>query len=312
MNLSDIDIRLLRVFRAVVEAEGFYKAQERLNISTSTISNQRNQLEARVGFRLCQRGRSGFRLTPKGESFHQAVTEFFAAIHNFQSKADQLRSSHQDAIHLGMLDNLATDDQCPLHGALSWFYGPCQSVEPTSLTIEVLAPDTIEKCLVNQSLDIGIGIFDHHHGDLTYQPLYRERDLLVCRPDHHLARMADPRQLANALANEKKVVRHFMQKREFPFIAEDHNSVVATVCNVEEAALMILHGPFIGFLPWHFARRWLDEGRLVALMPERFVRYSQIFLAYHDENIAQKPTARALIDRTINEHDRKAERLVGA
>lgn len=312
MNLSDIDIRLLRVFRAVVEAKGFHSAQEQLNISTSTISNHMGQLEARVGFRLCQRGRSGFCLTSKGEDFHHAVLDFFAAISSFQNRTEQMKHSHQDSVHLGILDNLATDDQCPLHESLSWFYSTYQAIEPTSLTIEVLSPDTIEKGLINKNLDIGVGIFDQHHSDLTYEPLYRERDVLVCRPDHHLAAKTDPKELANALANEKKVVRHFMQKREFPFIAENHTSVVATVCNVEEAALMILHGPFIGFLPRHFARRWLDDGRLVALMPERFVRYSQVFLAYQAESLAQKPAIRAFVDRTKRAHGGSEKLRIGA
>lgn len=301
MNLSDIDIRLLRVFHAVVDAEGFHNAQEQLNISTSTISSHMSQLEGRVGFRLCQRGRSGFRLTPKGESFHQTVIEFFAAVKSFQSKTQQLKKSQGGVIHLGIIDNLATDDICPLHGALSWFYSDYQPAEPTNLTIEVLSPDSIEKRLINQSLDIGVGIFDQHHSDLTYEPLYCERDVLVCRPDHHLAQLSAPKELANAIANEKKVVRHFMQKREFAFIAQEHDSVIAAVCNVEESALMILHGPFIGFLPEHYARPWLDDGRLIALMPEHFSHYSQVFLAYQRKNLQQKPGARILVERTKKE-----------
>lgn len=312
MNLSDIDIRLLRVFQAVVEAEGFHSAQEELNISTSTISNHMNQLETRVGFRLCQRGRSGFRLTPKGEAFNQTVVEFFAAVKSFQAKTQQLQKSQQDALHLGMIDNLATDDLCPLHGALSWFYGIYQPKEPTSLTIEVLSPEAIEKGLINKSLDLGVGIFDQHHSDLVYEPLYCERDVLVCRPDHRLARVQDPKVLASTIAREKKVVRHFMQKREFAFIAQEHESVIATVCNVEESAMMILHGPFIGFLPEHYARPWLDDGRLVALMPEHFVHYSEVFMAYRKETLEEKPAAKHLVDRTNKERLEKGSLSIGA
>ncbi|MAO28502.1 MAG: hypothetical protein CMN15_15305 [Roseovarius sp.] len=312
MNLSDIDIRLLRVFQAVVEAEGFHSAQEQLNISTSTISSHMNQLEVRVGFRLCERGRGGFRLTQKGKSFHQTLMEFFSAMKSFQAKTEDLRNLQHDEVHLGMLDNLATDDNCPLHSALSWFYGPYQGSQPSSLTIEVLSPEMIEKRLLNKSLDIGLGIFDHHHSDLIYEPLYREKDVLVCRPDHRLAQMEDPKLLANALAHEKKVVRHFMEKREFPFIAQDHESVIATVCNVEEALLMILHGPFIGFLPRHFARPWLEDGQLVALMPERFMRYSQVFLVHHKMGLAAKSAARSLLERTKKERRNTQELSVGA
>jgi len=312
MNLSDIDLRLLRVFQAVVEAEGFHSAQEELNISTSTISNHMSQLEARVGFRLCQRGRSGFRLTHKGMVFHQTMMEFFAAVKSFQTKTQQLQKSQRDAIHLGIIDNLATDDGCPLHGALSWFYETYQPDKPTNLTIEVLSPEAIEKGLINNSLDIGIGIFDQHHSDLTYEPLYCERDLLVCRPDHPLAQLQNPKELANTIVNEKKVVRHFMQKREFAFIDQEHESVIATVCNVEESVMMILHGPFIGFLPEHYARPWLDDGRLVALMPEHFVHYSQVFMAYRKENLEQKPAAKMLADRTNKERLKNGPLSIGA
>jgi hypothetical protein len=56
----------------------------------------------------------------------------------------------------------------------------------------------------------------------------------------------------------------------------------------------------------------LDDGRLVALMPERFVHYSQVFLAYDEENLVQKPAVRALVDRTKSERVELAELSVGA
>ena len=61
MNLSEGDLRLLRVFAKVVEAGGFSAAQIELNVSQSTISTHMTALEQRLGMRLCERGRSGFR-----------------------------------------------------------------------------------------------------------------------------------------------------------------------------------------------------------------------------------------------------------
>src|SRR5205085_11496388 len=48
--VSDIDVRLLRVFRAVVEAGSFANAQAILNVGASTISTQMSQLETRLGY----------------------------------------------------------------------------------------------------------------------------------------------------------------------------------------------------------------------------------------------------------------------
>ncbi len=64
MKLSDIDLKLLRVFQAVAKAQGFGKARDTLGISQPAISAQIAKLEERLGFRLCERGPQGFALTP--------------------------------------------------------------------------------------------------------------------------------------------------------------------------------------------------------------------------------------------------------
>src|SRR5579864_938231 len=74
-QLSDLDLRLIRVFLSVLDAGGVSAAQTALNVSQSTISTQLATLETRLGFRLCERGRAGFRLTPRGEQFAQACRQ---------------------------------------------------------------------------------------------------------------------------------------------------------------------------------------------------------------------------------------------
>ena len=67
-RLDNIDLRLLRVFVTLVEAGGFADAQVALNLSASTLSTHLAALERKLGGRLCERGRGGFRLTPFGEA----------------------------------------------------------------------------------------------------------------------------------------------------------------------------------------------------------------------------------------------------
>lgn len=54
------DLRLLRIFAAVVRHQGFAAAQQELNLSTSAISTYMSQLENQLGIVLCHRGRGGF------------------------------------------------------------------------------------------------------------------------------------------------------------------------------------------------------------------------------------------------------------
>ena len=69
--LHGVDLRLLRIFQAVVRFNGFSAAQEPLGITQATISAHMKQLEGRLGLRLCERGRSGFYLTDYGKNAHR-------------------------------------------------------------------------------------------------------------------------------------------------------------------------------------------------------------------------------------------------
>ena len=43
----------------------------------------------------------------------------------------------------------------------------------------------------------------------------------------------------------------------------------ATVENVEACAMLLLSGGYVGFLPRHYAERWLASGALRELLPRR-------------------------------------------
>ncbi len=65
-QLSDMDLRLLQVFKSVAECGGMAAAELELNIGTSTVSRHMKDLETRLGLTLCRRGRAGFRAHARG------------------------------------------------------------------------------------------------------------------------------------------------------------------------------------------------------------------------------------------------------
>jgi DNA-binding transcriptional LysR family regulator len=291
MVVSDIDLRLLKVFCAVVESGGFSNAQTVLNVSQSTISTQMSQLETRVGFVLCQRGRSGFRLTSEGQQFYQQVLELFHSIKGFETRTATLRGSLSGILRIGFLDNIISDEACPLRDALRDFIR--QPGNRVHVELDVLAPHVIEQGLLNHSLDLGIGIFSHRVAGLQYDPLYRERDLLVCHRSHRLACIENPRVLARALSSAGQVHRSFLGSDEFPFAATD--APVTRVTSLEASALLISTGAWIGFLPHHYARPWIERGEFVALLPDKFVRYSEFMLVTRERHTPASSAQAALL-----------------
>jgi LysR family transcriptional regulator, transcriptional activator for bauABCD operon len=107
-RLSDIDIRLLRIFVAVVEQGSFSVAATRLNVSESTVSTHMADLEKRLGMRLCERGRAGFRLTEDGEEVFRATTELLAEAKRFRDKLATLRSALGGTLKIGLPDAMVT------------------------------------------------------------------------------------------------------------------------------------------------------------------------------------------------------------
>ena len=67
MNVSMLDLDLVRTFVAVVEAGGFTRAGERMNRTQSTVSQQVRRLEDDLGRRLIERDRAGGAVVPTDE-----------------------------------------------------------------------------------------------------------------------------------------------------------------------------------------------------------------------------------------------------
>src|SRR5471030_2914466 len=78
-QLSDMDFRLLQVFKSVADCGGMAAAGLELNIGISTVSRHVKDLEERLKLRLCSRGRAGFALTAEGERIYEETQRLLAS-----------------------------------------------------------------------------------------------------------------------------------------------------------------------------------------------------------------------------------------
>jgi DNA-binding transcriptional LysR family regulator len=75
-----IDLRRLTTFLAVADAEGIGLAAHRLGCAQSAVSKRVQQLERELGVALLQRGSTGVRLTPAGQSLAERLRPAIASI----------------------------------------------------------------------------------------------------------------------------------------------------------------------------------------------------------------------------------------
>lgn len=273
-QLRDLDLQLLRLFIKVVECGGFSAAQGELGVGQSTISTQMAKLETRLGFRLCERGKAGFRLTPKGEQVLSATRKLFGAIETFKGEAQGMADKLLGELHIGLSEGLAASVLECVAEAIRRFRRRNQAVQIELLTA---MPAELERRLLQDQLQLAIGYFSGNQSALDYQPLFSERQVLHCAQGHALFEQVE---VSLADLRQADRVHHpyrFIQASE-PFQGASSSALTEQVDGV---LAFILSGQHIGYLPEHIAAPWLASGRLRPLLADALGFEVQFHLASH-------------------------------
>ena len=141
-QISDIDLRLLKVFCAVVENCGVSPAEVSLGISRSTIGTHLKELESRLGYTVCHRGRSGFRLTSKGKDIYEFSKGFLGEVERFRRQINSIEEGIAGELTIATVDNIIWDDTDVIRKTFAAFATEGSKV---NLTVKILSPDEIEK-----------------------------------------------------------------------------------------------------------------------------------------------------------------------
>ncbi len=261
--ITDVDLKLLQIFKVIVDCGGFSAAQFKLNMHQSTISTKMSQLETRLGLNLCHRGRRGFQLTHDGDLVYQYVEDLLAQIHCFEDKIDQIRTVSQGHIRFAMTDNLATNPKCDIQGALQQFFTMHPAVH---LDSHVLDSYQIEMMLLNKKIDIGITSSEIKKDGLQYDFLFNETQCLYCSCHHPILQLKD--KIHQDDLYQYQVVDRGLSHPITPINGFPVSANVNTT-NMEMTLMLILSTNFIGYLPVHYTQSWVEQGKLVKLpLPE--------------------------------------------
>jgi LysR family transcriptional regulator, transcriptional activator for bauABCD operon len=294
-NLSESDLRLLRVFAKVVEAGGFSAAQIELNVSQSTISTHMTQLEHRLGVRLCQRGRSGFSVTEKGRLIYQASLRLFAAIEEFRSEAGAARGCLVGNLTVGIVDNLINNPACRLHDAITSFNSGAPEVQ---IAVQVASPTEIERSVLEGRFDLGFGACGRHSPYLTYDDLFEERQVLYCGRGHPLFERSAEVSVSD-LKGQQFARRAYTAPNKMPAGVRLSSTAVADL--MESVAVFILSGRYIGFLPAHFAQQWVIQDAMRPLLEPTLGYQNPIYLVLRKTE-QRRPILAAFLDELQRAH----------
>jgi DNA-binding transcriptional LysR family regulator len=272
--IGDMDLRLLRVFRTVVDCGGMAAAELELNIGTSTVSRHVKDLETRLGLTLCRRGRAGFALTPEGERIYAQTTHLLAATDAFRTSVDEIHQRMGGQLHIAVFDKTASNPACHIAQAIARFTAQAPDV---ALNLHVGTLTAIERGVLDGTFQIGI-IPGHRSSDtLDYTLLFDEAMSVYCGSAHALFDQA-PVALGWDRLRAQRFAGLGYHSPNMQMTQAQRLPRSATGFDQESIATLILSGEFLGFLPDHYAEAFVQRGQMRAVQPD-VLRYDCQFFA---------------------------------
>ncbi len=265
-QLADMDLRLLQVFKAVAECGGMAAAELELNIATSTVSRHIKDLETRLGFTLCRRGRAGFALTPEGQRVYDETLRLLASVDAFRSSIDDIHQRMGGQLDVAVFDKTASNPAAHIAAAIALFNERAPDV---ALHLHVAGIPAIERGLMDGRFQLGIIPAHRASQSLVYEALFSETMRLYCGAGH-------------PLFDAEQAPLHWEDLRAWPFAGLGYHSPnmdlghrarlrrKATGFDQEAIATLILSGRYLGFLPEHYAEAFERRGQMRVLHPELF------------------------------------------
>ena len=268
-QLSDMDIRLLRVFKSVVECGGMAAAELELNIGTSTISRHIKDLETRLGLSLCRRGRAGFALTSEGEQIYAETLRLLAVAYAFRSSVDEIHRRMGGQLNIAVFDKTASNPAAHIGAAIARF---SELAPEVSLHLHVAPLNAIERGVLDGQFQVGV-IPGHRSSDtLSYDELFTETMYLYCGAQHALFQadraVPEPADWDGLRAHDFAGLGYHSPNMEIS--QQMRLTRKATGYDQESIATLILSGKYLGFLPDHYAQVFVSAGQMRAVKPELF------------------------------------------
>lgn len=264
-QFTDLDLRLLRVFRAVVESGGFAAAELQLNVGRSTISRHIKELEGRLGLVLCRRGRGGFALTPEGARIYQATLRVLASMSDLRSEVNELHQRLSGSLQLALFDKTVTNPAAHIGAAIGAMRGLAPDV---AVEIHVGPMNDIERGVLEGRFHVGVIPTYRRSAACEYHHLFDETMHLYCGHRHPLFDRA-------AAPSDAELRRQAFAGLGFHSANMEHGHRLglaqqATAFDQEGVATLILSGAFIGFLPDHYAASFVGQKLMQPIRPEDY------------------------------------------
>jgi DNA-binding transcriptional LysR family regulator len=180
MNIS---LRQLRAFLAVAQQQHFRRAAESLHLSQPAVSRHIAELEAELGLKLFDRNTREVVPTDAGRTLESALGRVLDELEGVLAHVHSESERRRGKVHVASVPTLSA-------GLMPQCIADCASRYP-ELTIQLhdQAQTMVLDSVRGGEVDFGLAIAPRVTGEFDIELILRDPFVLVCRPDHPLAKL---------------------------------------------------------------------------------------------------------------------------
>lgn len=177
-----LDIEILRIYCDLVEMRSFSKTAEKHIVSQSAISQQLAKLETAHKCQFLIRQKRPFELTQAGQLFYDSCKEMIARYEQFKNDLALLQKAGTDKINIAAIFSIGMHSLPPY---LKKFMSRYPNV---NVHVEYCGSGHIKELVLQGNVDIGLVAVPKRDKNLEVYDFEAEPLVLVCSPEHPLAR----------------------------------------------------------------------------------------------------------------------------
>ena len=260
-----MQIESLKVFCDLTETESFTKAAQINGVTQSAVSQTISSLERLFKSLLIERSKKNFRLTAEGEvlyDYSKQILQMYDALH---SKLQEI----QDVISGNI--RVATIYSIGLHVLPPYLKKFLKNFPTVNVHVEYRRPNQVYEDVLGNVVDLGLVAYPARDAKLEVVPLRKDPLVLICHPQHALAKLKSLK--LRALSGQKFVgfERDIPTRKAVDKMLKDHGASVEHVMefdNIETVKRAVEIDSGIAIVPQETIRQEVANQSLAAVQLE--------------------------------------------
>ena len=261
--LAQYDIRLLRIFKTVVECGGFAAAESVLGVGRSTISVHISSLETRMGFKLCLRGRGGFSLTDNGQQVYHGLIDLFDSMDDFALLVSNLGDQLSGELVILCTDMFGDTNQQTIANVIAALHEQAPNLR---ISFDTESVANIERKLLQDKAHIGLLPPYHRIDGLDYQAISSEEIYLCCSRQHPLFGLPE-KQVTESILSQYPAIHPGLDIDPVGREQLQKLNLAANAYQFSTRKTLIMSGSYIGYMPKSYIQSELENQQIRLLGP---------------------------------------------